>query len=224
MITQLIEGPRKRGELVVFHAPNSRSVGTLTLLDELGASYELRAIDLRADEQREPAYTGVNPLGKVPALLHDGVLVTEQVAVTIYLADRFADAGLAPALDDPERGAYLRWIAFQGSSFEPAMVDKAMKRTPAPRGVATYGEVEQVLSTLLGALERGPYLLGERFTAADVLWGISLGWLVSFGLVPKEPAVVAYVERIKSRPSVARVADLDRTLVARFDAAKETAG
>ena len=116
--------------ITFFHSPNTRSSGVRILLEELGALYELRPINMKAGEQRKPAYLAVNPMGNVPAILHRGSLVTEQVAIFIYLADLFPQAKLAPALDDPRRGPYLRWLVYYGSCFEPAVVDRAMKREP----------------------------------------------------------------------------------------------
>lgn len=197
-----------------FHATLSRSLGTLVLLEELDADYGLHLLDLAAGTQRRPAYLAVNPMGKVPAILHEGVLVTEQPAVFIYLADLYPAAGLAPPLDDPLRGSYLRWLVFYGSCFEPALTDRSMQREPAPPSRSPYGSWDDVLRTLTGQLETGPWLLGERFTAADVLWGIALDWVVKFGMLPDSPAVHAYVERVNARPAVRRARDKDAALQA----------
>ena len=116
-----------------FHAPNSRSGGTRVLLEELGADYELHVLDLKTGTQRAPAYLAVNPMGKVPAIRHGDALVTEQGAVYLYLADLYPEAGLAPPIGDPLRGPFLRWLFFYGSCFEPALIDKSMKREPACR-------------------------------------------------------------------------------------------
>ena len=204
--------------VLFFHAPNSRSAGTRVLLEELGADYELHLLDLKKNEQRSAAFLAVNPMGKVPAIVHDGVLVTEQGAVYTYLADLYADAGLAPAFDDPQRGAYLRWLFFYGSSFEPALIDKAMKREPAPPATSPYGDYDTMLKTLFDQLERGPWLLGDRFTAADVLWGTALRWTTMFKLVPETPVVQAYIERVGSRPAAVRAAKADADLVAAREA------
>src|SRR3712207_5259004 len=132
-----------RSNLVFFHAPNTRSTGARILLEELGAPHELRVLNMKAGEQRNAAYLAVNPLGKVPAIVHDGALVTEQGAIFIYLADLFPEAGLAPAIGDPLRGPYLRWLVYYGSCFEPAMVDRAMKRGPAPPGMSPYRDYDR---------------------------------------------------------------------------------
>ena len=118
--------------IVFFHSPNTRSGGTRMLLEELGAPYELRVVNMKTGEQRKPAFLAVNPMGKVPAILHRGELVTEQVAIFIYLADLFPQAGLTPGIDDRLRGPYLRWLAYYGACFEPAVVDRGLKREPAP--------------------------------------------------------------------------------------------
>jgi len=197
-----------------FHSPQSRSAGTLVLLEELGADYELRVLNLRKGEQRQAEYLAVNPMGKVPAIVHDGALVTEQGAVYAYLADLYPEAGLTPAIDDPLRGPYLRWLFFYGSSFEPALIDRSMKREPAPPSTAPYGDYDTMLKTLTDQLATGPFLLGERFTAADVLWGSALRWTTMFKLVPESPVVAGYIDRVTSRPAFARAAKIDADLVA----------
>ena len=198
-----------RPPVTFFHAPQSRSGGTLALLEELQADYELQLLNLKAGTQRQPAYLAVNPMGKVPAVLHQGALVTEQPAVFIYLADLYAQAGLAPAIGDPLRGPYLRWMVFYGSCFEPAIVDRSLQREPASLAMSPYGTWDDVLKALTDQLAQGPYLLGERFTAADVLWGNALNWTVMFKLVPETPLIRAYIDRVISRPAMQRAAAKD---------------
>ena len=198
-----------------FHAPQSRSAGALVLLEELGADYELHVLDLKQGDQRRPEYLRVNPMGKVPAILHEGALVTEQGAVYAYLADLYPEAGITPAIGDPLRGPYLRWLFYYGSSFEPALIDKSMKREPAPPASSPYGDYDTMLKTLTDQLAAGPWLLGERFTAADVLWGTALRWTTMFKLVPETPAVAGYIARVASRPAAARAAKIDADLLAR---------
>ena len=200
--------------LTLFHAPNSRSGAARFLLEELGADYDLHVLNLKKNEQRAPAYLAINPMGKVPAIRHGDALVTEQPAVFIYLADLFPQAGLAPTLDDPLRGPYLRWLAFYGSSFEPAITDLAMKREPTPPMMCPYGDYDTMLATLTRQLRAGPYLLGERFSAADVLWANSLGWMTMFKLVPELPEITAYMDRVNARPAARRAAEADAALAA----------
>ena len=200
--------------VIFYHSPQSRSAGTLVLLEELGADYELRTLDMKKNEQRGSDYLAVNPMGKVPAIVHNGALVTEQGAVYAYLADLYADAGITPAVGDPLRGPYLRWLFFYGSSFEPALIDRSMKREPAPSSTSPYGDYDTMLKTLWDQLGDGPWLLGDRFTAADVLWGTALRWTTMFKLVPESPAVKAYIERVTSRPAAERAARKDAEILA----------
>lgn len=201
-------------KLIFFHSPNTRSAGARVLLEELGVPYELHVLNMKAGEQRGADYLKVNPMGKVPAVLHGDALVTEQVALYIYLPDAFPQAGLAPALDDPQRGPYLRWIAYYGSCFEPAVVDHALKREPAPSSMCPYGDYDTMLNTMVDQLRKGPYMLGERFSAADLLWGLSLRWMTAFKIVAELPEIMDYVGRITGRPSFARVTELDAKLAA----------
>ncbi len=182
--------------LVFFHAPNTRSSGARILLEELSAPHELRVVNMKAGEQRKPAFLAVNPMGKVPAILHRGALT-----------------------DDRLRGPYLRWLVYYGSSFEPAVVDRALKREPAPPAMSPYGDYDTMLKTLTDQLAKGPYLLGDRMTAADVLWGTALAWTTAFKIVPELPVIMDYVKRVGARPSVAKVKAED----ARLSAEHETA-
>ena len=198
--------------VTLFHSPNTRSAGALILLEELGADYDLHVLNMKAGEQRGAAYLAVNPMGKVPAVKHGDALVTEQPAVFLYLADLYPEAGLAPAIGDPLRGPYLRWMVFYGSCFEPALVDRAMKREPAPPGTSPYGDYDTTVKAVTDQLAAGPWLLGERFTAADVLWGTALTWTTAFKLVPVTPVIQAYLDRWNARPSVALVKARDAAL------------
>lgn len=200
--------------VTLYHSPNTRSTGALILLEELAAPYDLHVLNMQAGEQREPAYLAVNPMGKVPALKHGEAIVTEQVAVYLYLADLFPEAGLAPPIGDPLRGPYLRWMAFYAACFEPAVVDRFRKSEPGPQAMSPYGDYDTMLGTLTAQLRNRPYLLGERFTAADVLWGTALGWTTMFELVPKLPEITDYANRIASRPAAAWVRAKDAELAA----------
>lgn len=200
--------------VTLHHSPNTRSTGALILLEELGADYELHVLNMKTGEQRQAAYLAINPMGKVPAVTHDGALVTEQGAVFMYLADLYPEAGLAPAIGDALRGPYLRWMVFYGSSFEPALIDRALKREPAPASTSPYGDYDTVLATLTGQLGKGPWLLGDTFSAADVLWGTALGWTTRFKLVPELPVIMDYIARVGARPAVARARAKDAELAA----------
>src|SRR5438477_6632193 len=206
-------------KVTLFHSPKTRSSGALTLLEELGAPYELRVLNMKAGEQRRPEYLAINPMGKVPALKHGDALVTEQVAIFLYLADLFPEARLAPPIGDPLRGPYLRWMVFYAACFEPAVIDRATQREPAPMAMSPYGDYETMLHALTTQLAVGPYLLGQRFTAADVLWGGALTWTTTFKLVPELPVITAYIGRCGARPSVAMVKAKDAELAAAHEAA-----
>jgi glutathione S-transferase len=204
--------------ITLFHAPHSRSGAVRILLEELGAPYALQVVNLKAGDTRAPRYLELNPMGKVPALLvgQEGAdaLVTEQAAIMSYLADLFPQAGLAPACDHPLRGPYLRWMAFHGACFEPAVIDLALKREPAPPSMCPYGDYDTMLATLTRQLRAGPYLLGERFSAADILWAHALGWTTAFKLVPELPEVMDYIARLHARPAFQRVTAMDAELAA----------
>ena len=200
--------------VTLHHSPNTRSTGALILLEELGADYALNVLNMKTGEQRQAAYLAVNPMGKVPAVEHAGALVTEQGAVFLYLADLYPEAGLAPPIGDPLRGPYLRWMVFYGSSFEPAVIDRALKREPAPASTNPYGDYDTMLATLTDQLAKGPYLLGETFSAADVLWGTALGWTTRFKLVPETPVILDYIARVGARPAVARARAKEAELAA----------
>jgi glutathione S-transferase len=201
-------------KLTFYHAPNSRSSGVLMLLEELQAPFELQVLNMMAGEQRDPAYLAINPMGKVPTVKHGDAIITEQVAIYLYLADLFPAAGLAPALNDPLRGPYLRWLVFYAASFEPAIVDRSLKRDPAPARACPYGDYDTMLKTLVEQIRKGPYVLGDRFSAADVLWGTALRWTTMWKLVPMLPEISAYLVRLSNRPSLAKVQAMDAELAA----------
>lgn len=200
-------------QITLFHSPQTRSSGTLALLEELNAPYKLHVLNMKAGEQRQPAFLAVNPMGKVPAILHGDALVTEQVAIGIYLADLFPAAGITPAIGDALRGPYLRWYVFYAACFEPAVVDKAMKRESGNAAMVPYGDLTTTLGTLTAQLSKGPWLLGEQFTAPDVLWGTALTWMTGFGLLDAVAPIKNYIDRWNARPSVARVMQIDADLL-----------
>jgi glutathione S-transferase len=207
--------------VIFFHAPHSRSSVTRAMLEELGVPFDLVTLDLQRSEQRSDEYLAINPMGKVPALRHEGVLVTEQPAILMYLADLYPEKNLAPPVDDPLRGPYLRWMVFYGSCFEPAIMDLSQKREPMPPVACAYGDYDSVMRVIAAQLEQGPWLLGERFTAADVLWGGALNYGMMFKLVPEWPVFRDYVQRVQSRPAIKRAAQLDDALAAEQAAQRE---
>lgn len=206
-------------KVTLFHSPRTRSSGAQILLEELGAPYELHVLNMKLGEHQKPDYLAINPLGKVPAIRHGDAIVTEQVAIYIHLADAFPEKGLAPKIGDPLRGPYLRWLAFYGSAFEPAVVDRARKFDPGHRAMSPYGDFDAVLGVVRAQLQPGPYLFGDRLTAADLLWGTALRWTTMFGVVPTDETFSAYIDRIAARPSVHKVGKQDHELAEAHEAA-----
>jgi glutathione S-transferase len=205
---------KDKRHVTLFHAPNSRSISALLLLEELGASYDRHVLDLNKGTQRQPEYLAINPMGKVPAIKHVDSLITEQVAIYLYMADLYPEAGLAPAIGDPDRGPYLRWMVYYAACFEPAIYERSQKREPGPARASPFGDFDTVVKTITDQLARGPYVLGQRHTAADLLWGMGLTWTTRFQLMPLTPPVKAYVERFAARPALARVQAIDAALAA----------
>ncbi|MFC0304931.1 glutathione S-transferase family protein [Rhizorhabdus histidinilytica] len=190
-------------ELVLYGNPRSRAQMVHFLLEELGIPYRLVVIDFEKGESRQADYLAINPMGKVPAIVHRGVTVTETGAIIAYLADAFPEKGLAPAIGDPQRGTWLRWMFFGAGVIEPAILDTMLKRPDAPRTTAGYGSYADVLDTLDTMLDPGPWILGERFSAADVYVGAELVWAAMFGVpdIADHPRIAAYIERIRDRPA-----------------------
>jgi len=197
-------------KITLFHNPQSRSAGVRILLEELALPCDIQLVDFN---NKPAALLAVNPLGKVPTLVADDAVVTEQVAIFQFLAELAPEKGLSPAVGDTLRGPYLRALALYGSSFEPAMIDKALKRDSGSAGMSPYGSIEAVEAIVRAQLAQGPWWLGERFTAADVLWGASLSWITQFGLLEKTPEIAAYLERFAQRPAVAAAKAKDAALI-----------
>lgn len=202
--------------LTFYYAPHSRANVTLYLLEELAAPYTMHAMSLYAGDQRKPEYLAINPMGKVPAIEHGDALITEQVAIIIYLADLFAEKGLAPQLGDPLRGPYLRWLVFYAACLEPAGADRALKREPGKPSMMPYGDFDTTVKTVTDQLDRGRYMLGEKFTAADVLWGGGLAYMTMFGIIPKTPRIAEYVAEFEARPAVIRAKQIEADWLKKF--------
>lgn len=186
---------------VLYHMPQTRGGTTLWMNEELGDVCEIRLINLRKGEGRTPQFLKINPMGKLPALTHKGVIVTEAAAICAYLADQYPDKGLAPAANDALRGAYYRWMFFSPSCIEPMMLDRLSKVTRENSTAAGHGDYERVMAAIDQALSNGPWLLGQKFSAADVVMGSTLNFATMFGAIPKEGRIKEYVERIAARPA-----------------------
>jgi glutathione S-transferase len=194
-------------EAIAFYtSPMSRGRMVHWMLEEVGASYEPHLLSLEKGEQRMPEYLAVNPMGKVPAIVHRGTLITEVGAIVTYLADAFPAAQLAPTLDDPKRGAYLRWMFFCSNCCDAAIVDHMTGRAaPTVRpGALSYGSIDTVVKTVEQALGTGPYLLGSRFTAADLYLTAQLGFGFSVKAIEPTPVFQAYLGRTMDRPAYRR--------------------
>ncbi|MEO8651031.1 MAG: glutathione S-transferase family protein, partial [Hyphomicrobiaceae bacterium] len=201
-------------QIILHHAAPSRSSTALFMLEEVGATYELRVLDLQAGDQLKPAFLAINPMGKVPTIEHNGAVVTEVGAICTYLADAFPAAGLAPPLGDPLRGPYLRWMFFQGNCLEPAIVDHALKREPGRRAMMPYSDYETTVGAVEKAIEKGPWFLGERYSAADVYVGSAISWGLQFKLLPERDVFKRYVERLRRRPAYERANAIDGKIAA----------
>lgn len=170
------------------------------MLEEVGVEYTLEFVDIMGGGQKEAPYKALNPMGKVPTIVDGDAVVTESAAIAMYLADKYAAGTLAPALDAPERGTYLRWILYAPSVIEPGCMAKAANWEFKP-GSAGWGSYEEMLDTISAAIGEGPWLLGESFTMADVVFGGTLRWMTMFGMMEKRPEYMAYVERLNERPA-----------------------
>jgi glutathione S-transferase len=203
-------------QLTLYHAAPSRSSIVRWMLEELGEPYELQLLSLKRGDNRKPEYLALNPMGKVPTLKHGDVVISEVSAICTYLADEFPKAGLAMPVGDPRRGPYLKWLFFQPSCLEPAILDRAYPRKdPAPTTAAGYGDFERVVDVLTKAAgSAAPYLLGSQFTAADVVIGSGLRWGMMFKLLPETPEFKAYVARLSERPALKRATEKDAKLQA----------
>jgi len=192
-------------ELVFYSSPMSRGRIVHWMLEEVGVPYRFEAVNLETQDQKKPGFLAVNPMGKVPAIVHRGTVVTECGAICAYLADAFPAARLAPPTDSPLRGTYYRWLFFGGSCVEAAVIDRMFSR-PAPSrpGALGYGSYDDTVATLGKALVPGPYVLGPQFSAADVY----IGSQIAFGMMTKalepHPAFQGYVNRLQERPAYKR--------------------
>ena len=201
-------------QLTLYHAAPSRSSIALWMLEEIGQPFEIKLLSLNNGENRQPEFLAINPMGKVPTLKHDDVVITECAAICCYLADAFPQAGLSVPIGEKRRGVYLKWLFFGPSCLEPAMIDRSLKRDGANPRMLGWGDYDTVLDVVIKAITKGPYLLGEQFTAADVIIGSGLRWGTMFDLIPKRPEISAYVGRLEQRPALKRASERDTQLVA----------
>ncbi len=199
-------------ELVLYTHPMSRGRTARWMMEEVGEPYRAEIVDY-GPPMKSPAYLAINPMGKVPALKHSDVIVTEVAAICLYLADAFPQAGLAPAIGEPERGAYLRWTLF-APPLEQATIMQALSvdTKPEQSGMLGYGSRTLIFDVLEAQLKGRAFLLGDRFSAADVMVGSQLAWGTQFGLIEKRPGFLSYLERIMARPAAVRAREIDDAL------------
>ena len=201
-------------ELVFYTNPMSRGRIVRWMLEEVGRPYRTEILEYGA--MKGPDYLAINPMGKVPALVHGDTVVTECAAICCYLADAFPDTRLAPRPDDRLRGPYYRWLFFAAGPLEAAATNKAMgfEVPPERKAMVGYGSLADVMSTLEAALSGRSYLVDDRFSAADLYVGAHLGWGMSFGTVEKRPVFERYAEHIGARPAAVRAREIDDALAA----------
>jgi glutathione S-transferase len=200
--------------LTLYHAVPSRSMVTRWMLEEVGEPYDVHLLSLANGENRAAGYLAINPMGKVPALRHGDVVITENSAICTYLADAFPKAGLNVPIGDPRRGVYLKWLFFGPSCIEPAMTDRAYPRKEEPRrGTLGYGDFETAMNVVAKGVATGRYLMGDQFTAADVVIGSTLRWGMMFKLIPERAEFSAYVGRLGEREALKRAEAKDNALM-----------
>jgi glutathione S-transferase len=199
--------------LTLYHASPSRSSIVLWMLEEVGQPCEIKLIRLSAGDNLKPDYLALNPMGKVPTLKHGDAVITEAAAICTYLADEFPAKKLNIPVGTPRRGEYLKWLFFGPSVIEPAMTDRAFPRKEDPRAAALgWRDFDTVLDIVAKPLAKGPHLMGEQFTAADIVIGSGLRYGMMFKLVPERKEFVDYVARIGARPAAQRAQARDKEL------------
>lgn len=187
----------------LYHHPLSRAANAVWMLEELETPYELRYVDLMAGAQKSPEILALNPMGKLPILVDGDAVVTESAAIALYLADRYGYGRLAPRVDDPARGTYLRWTMFAPSVIEPGTMAK-MAAWQFKEGQAGWGSFDAMLSTMEKAIGDRPFILGDQFSMADVVFGGTLRYMLGFKMIEPRPPFTAYAERLAARPALKR--------------------
>jgi glutathione S-transferase len=190
--------------ITLFQRPKTRSARFLFLLEELAAPYEIKLV-----ATSDPA--NPHPHGKVPAIADDGIIVFESPAIAVYLTDKFPKNRIGPMAGEPERGAYLSWLSYYTGVLEPAIMSKFLK-IEVPRATAGWAPLDEAVSTLIKVLAAGPYILGERFSAADVLYGTTFAMFAQSPMIEKSSVIDDYVKRVLARPAHARALAREATL------------
>jgi glutathione S-transferase len=204
--------------ILFYTNPMSRGQIARWMLEEVGAPYEQTILEY-AGSMKDADYLAINPMGKVPAIVHEGNVVTECAAICAYLADVFPQAGLAPL--PAEKADYYRWLFFAAGPVEAAVTNNALglKTDEKTSRMAGYGSLETTIDTLEKAVGDGPFICGPRFTAADVYVGAQVDWGLQFGTIPSRPAFENYAARLRERPAYKRQKEIDNALMAEMKAA-----
>jgi glutathione S-transferase len=189
--------------VVLHHHPYSRAANVVWMLEEVGVPYELRYLDIMKGEQKSPSFLALNPMGKLPLVVDGNTVVTESAAIGLYLADRYAAGRLAPALDDPRRGTYLRWSLFAPSVIEPGTMAKTAG-WPFKESQAGWGSHAAMLSAIESAIADRPFVLGDDFSMADVIFGGTVRYMLMVKSLEATPTLTAYAERLSARPALQR--------------------
>lgn len=193
----------------LFWCPKTRAQRAVWMLEEAGLKYERVHADIRAPEKtRDPDFADASPMGKVPALADGEVRLADSAAICVYIADKYPKAGLAPAIDDPKRGKYLWWMFYTPGVIEPAMSEKFSGATPN-RTRSGWGDFDLMIETFEKGLGKNEWILGDKFSAADVMMGSSAAFMKQFGMLPKNQTLEAYAERCVARPAYKRAAAMD---------------
>lgn len=197
--------------------PMSRGQIARWALHEAGADYEQHLLDY-GTTMKAPEYLAINPMGKVPAIVHEGQVVTEGAAICAYLADAFPQAGLQP--EPHERADYYRWFFFAAGPVEAAISNSYMKWEPTEeqQRMIGYGSFDQAVAALEGGLAGKDYVCGSRFTAADIYVGAQVDWGIQFGTLPSNPVFDGYAERLRARPAYKAAKEIDAALMANMQA------
>lgn len=203
-------------DLVFYTNPMSRGRIIRWMLEEVGQPYDTKVLRWETGDTKAPEYLALNPMGKVPTIVHKGVVVTECAAICAYLADAFPQANLAPPPGSPERGAYYRWLFFGAGPIEQAVAIQSLKVevSDEQRAFLGCGFMGDVLDTLEGAVKDRKYLVGDSFTAADLYIASHLSWGMNFGTIEKRAAFEAYAEPHLKRPAALRSDEIDDALIA----------
>ncbi len=189
--------------ITLYHHPYSRAANVVWMLEEAGVPYSLTFVDILAGEQKSAPMVALNPMGKLPVLVDDGLVVTESAAIGLYLADRYAMGRLAPRVEDPIRGTYLRWSLFAPSVIEPGSMARS-SGWAYREGSAGWGNYDAMVAAMESAIEGRDFILGDDFSMADTIFGGTVRYMLRFNMLDARPSFIAYSERLAARPALQR--------------------